>query len=42
MRSVRSSEEFFRISPDGFEPSAEEREAAAEHVRQEKPTEDSL
>jgi hypothetical protein len=36
MRAVRSSEEFFRISRHGFEPSAEEREAAALHVRQDR------
>jgi len=40
MRAVRSSEEFFRISRDGFEPSAEEREAAALYIRQETPAED--
>jgi hypothetical protein len=34
MRAVRSSEQFFRISRDGFEPSPKEREAAALHVRQ--------
>ena len=39
MRAVRSSDEFFRVSRDGFEPSAEEREVAALQVRQEKPTE---
>ena len=33
MRAARSSEEFFRISRDGFELSAEERGAAALHVQ---------
>jgi hypothetical protein len=42
MRAVRSSEEFFRISRDGFEPSAEEREAAARRIQQEWPTEGDL
>jgi hypothetical protein len=34
MRAVRSSDEFFRANRDGFEPSAEERDVAALHVRQ--------
>jgi hypothetical protein len=42
MRAVRPSEEFFRISRDGFEPSAEEREAAARRIQQEWPTEGDL
>lgn len=42
MRAVRSSEEFFRINRDGFEPSAEEREAAASRVQREWPTEGDL
>ena len=33
MRAVRSSEDFFRFSRDGFEPSASEREAAALFAR---------
>ena len=33
MRAVRSSEEFFRISRDGFELNGEERQAAALYVR---------
>ena len=32
MRAVRSSEEFFRMSRDGFELTEEEREAAALHI----------
>jgi hypothetical protein len=39
MQAVRSSEEFFRISRDGFELSAEERDAAPLHVLQETPNE---
>jgi hypothetical protein len=42
MRAVRSSKEFFRISRDGFEPTAEEREAAARRVQQVWPTEADL
>ena len=39
MQAVRSSEDFFRISRVGFEPSAQERETAARHVPRESPTE---
>jgi hypothetical protein len=42
MRALRSSDEFFRVGRDGFEPSAEEREAAALHVRQERPTKNDV
>jgi hypothetical protein len=38
MQAVRASEDFFRMGRDGFELTAEEREAAARHV-QERPTE---
>jgi hypothetical protein len=39
MRGVRSAEEFFRMSREGFELSAEEREAAAISVPEKRPTE---
>jgi hypothetical protein len=42
MRAVLSSEELFRMSRDGFELTAEEREAAALHVQEEWPTEGEL
>jgi hypothetical protein len=39
MRAVRSSEDFFRVSRHGFEPTTEEQEAAALSARLERPTE---
>lgn len=42
MQAVRASEDFFRMGRDGFELTAEEREAAARLVQQERPTEGEM